>query len=143
MQWRSRGTTVTGTVQREITSDTEAAGRTVRASKDEPQYQVRSDKTGADAVHKASAHSKSGSRQGNRTVWGRRAILRSKRAEPQLSDDDYAHMRKVVGYAKRHLAQRPRGDVSDSAWRYSLMNWGHDPTRTWRLTASSPPVSSL
>lgn len=55
-------------------------------------------------------------------------ILRSKRAD--LSDDDYAHMRKVVGYAKRHLKQRPRGDVSESAWRYSLMNWGHDPTRT-------------
>jgi hypothetical protein len=38
-------------------------------------------------------------------------------------------MRKVVGYAHRHLAQRPDGDVSDSAWRYSLMNWGHDPTK--------------
>ncbi len=55
VQWRSHGTIVTGTVQREITSDTEAAGRTVRASQDEPQYQVRSDKTGADAVHKPGA----------------------------------------------------------------------------------------
>jgi Protein of unknown function (DUF3140) len=55
-------------------------------------------------------------------------ILRSKRAD--LSEDDYAHMRKVIGDAKRHLAQRPRGDVADSAWRYSLMNWGHDPKRT-------------
>ena len=55
VQWQSHGTTVTGTVQREITSDTEAAGRTVRASKDEPQYLVRSAKTGADAVHKPSA----------------------------------------------------------------------------------------
>ena len=55
VEWRSHGTTVTGTVEREITSDTETAGRTVRASKDEPQYQVRSDKTGADAVHKPGA----------------------------------------------------------------------------------------
>ena len=55
VEWRSHGTTVTGTVRREITSDTVAAGRTVRASKDNPQYQVRSDKTGADAVHKPSA----------------------------------------------------------------------------------------
>ena len=55
VEWQSHGTTVTGTVEREITSDTEAAGRTVRASKDEPQYQVRSDKTGADAVHKPDA----------------------------------------------------------------------------------------
>ena len=53
VEWRSHGSTVTGTVQREITSDTEAAG--LRASKDEPRYQVRSDKTGADAVHKPSA----------------------------------------------------------------------------------------
>ncbi|OBI05984.1 DUF2945 domain-containing protein [Mycobacterium scrofulaceum] len=55
VEWKSHGSTVRGTVETEITSDTEAAGRTVRASKDEPQYQVRSDKTGADAVHKPSA----------------------------------------------------------------------------------------
>jgi hypothetical protein len=52
-------------------------------------------------------------------------ILRSKKAD--LTDADRAHMRKVVGYVRRHLAQRPAGDVTDTAWRYSLMNWGHDP----------------
>jgi hypothetical protein len=36
-------------------------------------------------------------------------------------------MRKVVGYINRHLAQRPSGDVTDTRWRHSLMNWGHDP----------------
>src|SRR3954469_22863810 len=55
-------------------------------------------------------------------------ILDAKKSD--LTDGDYAHMRKVVGYVKRHLAQRPSGDVSDTAWRYSLMNWGHDPTKT-------------
>ena len=40
---------------------------------------------------------------------------------------DVAHMRKVAGYVARHLAQRPRGDVRDTRWRWSLMNWGHDP----------------
>lgn len=40
-----------------------------------------------------------------------------------------AHMRKVVSYVKRHLAQRPAGDVKDTAWRASLMNWGHDPLK--------------
>jgi hypothetical protein len=29
----------------------------------------------------------------------------------------------------RHLAQRPEGDVRETNWRYSLMNWGHDPLR--------------
>ncbi|MEU5365884.1 DUF3140 domain-containing protein [Streptomyces sp. NPDC005925] len=52
-------------------------------------------------------------------------ILHAKKSD--LSDDDYQHMRKVVGYIRRHLAQRPSGDVGDSRWRYSLMNWGHDP----------------
>ncbi|MFF1401612.1 DUF3140 domain-containing protein [Streptomyces sp. NPDC058294] len=52
-------------------------------------------------------------------------ILRKKKNE--LSDADYAHMRKVTGYIRRHLAQRPSGDVRDTRWRHSLMNWGHDP----------------
>ncbi|MFI7169478.1 DUF3140 domain-containing protein [Rhodococcoides fascians] len=54
-------------------------------------------------------------------------ILKTKKAD--LSDDDYEHMRKVVGYCKRHLAQRPDGDITDTKWRYSLMNWGHDPKK--------------
>jgi len=53
--WRSHGSTVIGTVEEKITSDTEAAGRSVRASDDEPQYRVRSDKSGRDAVHKPDA----------------------------------------------------------------------------------------
>ena len=52
-------------------------------------------------------------------------ILRTNKSD--LTDDDVAHMRKVVGYVHRHMAQRPEGDVTDTAWRYSLMNWGHDP----------------
>ena len=54
-------------------------------------------------------------------------ILRKKRAA--LDEDDHAHMAKVVSYVKRHSAQRPAGDVEHSRWRYSLMNWGHDPLK--------------
>jgi hypothetical protein len=59
---------------------------------------------------------------------GRRivAILRTKRAG--LTDADFAHMRKVVGYISRHRAQEP-ANVVTSRWRYSLMNWGHDPMK--------------
>jgi hypothetical protein len=53
--WQSHGSTAEGTVERKITSDTEAAGRTVRASEDEPQYLVRSEKSGGTAVHKPEA----------------------------------------------------------------------------------------
>src|SRR5690349_2384005 len=70
---------------------------------------------------------KSGSGESTGHASGRRIVEILKTKKGDLSDDDYAHMRKVVGYVKRHLAQRPSGDVSDTAWRYSLMNWGHDP----------------
>jgi hypothetical protein len=53
--WSSHGGEAEGVVEKKITQDTEAAGRTVRASPDEPQYLVRSDKSGGEAVHKASA----------------------------------------------------------------------------------------
>jgi ribosomal protein L11 len=54
-------------------------------------------------------------------------ILRTKKAD--LTEADLAHMRRVVGYVHRHLKQRPSGDVEDTAWRWSLMNWGHDPLK--------------
>jgi hypothetical protein len=54
-------------------------------------------------------------------------LLGTKKAE--LTDSDFDHMRKVVGYVHRHLKQRPSGDVSETDWRYSLMNWGHDPMK--------------
>ena len=59
---------------------------------------------------------------------GRRIVglLRTKQAA--LTDDDYVHMRKVVGYVARHRAQWPENVVT-SRWRYSLMNWGHDPLK--------------
>jgi hypothetical protein len=53
--WQSHGSTAEGEVVEKITSETEAAGRKVKASKDEPQYRVVSDKSGNDAVHKPGA----------------------------------------------------------------------------------------
>ncbi len=60
---------------------------------------------------------------------GRRILaLRAKKAA-DLDEDDFAAMRKVVGYVHRHGKQRPQGDVTDTRWRKSLMNWGHDPLK--------------
>ena len=53
--WRSHGQVVHGTVEKKITERGHEAGRTVDASPEEPQYKVRSDKTGRDAVHKPGA----------------------------------------------------------------------------------------
>jgi len=53
--WESHGGEATGQVEKKITQDTEAAGRKVRATKDDPQYLVKSDKSGGEAVHKPDA----------------------------------------------------------------------------------------
>lgn len=53
--WKSHGGEAVGKVEKKITADTEAAGRTVRASEDDPQYLVKSDKSGGEAVHKPDA----------------------------------------------------------------------------------------
>lgn len=60
---------------------------------------------------------------------GRRIVEIRRRRKDELTPADFAHMRKVVGYVHRHLAQRPKGDISETRWRYSLMNWGHDPKK--------------
>lgn len=60
---------------------------------------------------------------------GRRIVELLGKKAADLSPSDYNHMRKVVGFVRRHSAQRP-DNIYTSRWRYSLMNWGHDPTRT-------------
>jgi len=58
---------------------------------------------------------------------GRRIVDMLGHTQVDFSSEDVAHAKKVIGYIHRHLAQRPAGDIADSRWRYSLMNWGHDP----------------
>ncbi|MEO0671540.1 MAG: DUF3140 domain-containing protein [Pseudomonadota bacterium] len=61
---------------------------------------------------------------------GRRIVEIKRTNKSDLSDDQWNHMAKVVGYIKRHCSQGgPDDDVETSRWRYSLMNWGHDPLK--------------
>jgi hypothetical protein len=60
---------------------------------------------------------------------GRRIIELKQTGKDDLSDDDWDWMGKTVGYIKRHCAQGPETDIENSDWRYSLMNWGHDPMK--------------
>ena len=70
----------------------------------------------------------SGESVGHRS--GRRIVEIKRTRKADLTDDDYAHMKKVVGYVHRHLAQGgPKNGVAHSDWRYSLTNWGHDPLK--------------
>jgi hypothetical protein len=59
---------------------------------------------------------------------GRRLLGILSTPEPELTDEDYLHMRRVAGFVARHRAQEPANLVT-SRWRYSLMNWGHDPLK--------------
>jgi Protein of unknown function (DUF3140) len=83
---------------------------------------LRTDDSKNSGQHKDGGES-TGHRSGRQIV----EILHKKKSE--ITEADEQHMHKVVGYIKRHLAQRPSGDVSETTWRYSLMNWGHDPTK--------------
>jgi hypothetical protein len=77
--------------------------------------------SGGDKVTDSSQSESVGHHMGERIL----AVRAKKRGD--LSEQDFADMRKVVGYIHRHSAQRPHGDITDTRWRKSLMNWGHDP----------------
>jgi hypothetical protein len=58
VEWHSSQGSVQGTVKKKLTSPTTIKGHHVNASSDEPQYLVESDKTGAEAAHKAGSLTK-------------------------------------------------------------------------------------
>jgi hypothetical protein len=53
--WNSEAGRVTGTIQKKITSETVFKGYRRHASKADPQYIIKSDKTDHVAIHEASA----------------------------------------------------------------------------------------
>ena len=63
---------------------------------------------------------------------GRRVVAILRTPEPERDGEDYRHMRKVIGFIARHRAQQPANIVT-SRWRWSLMNWGHDPLKEEEL----------
>ncbi|KAI6832327.1 hypothetical protein KC340_g7195 [Hortaea werneckii] len=54
-----------------------------------------------------------------------------KKDPSKYDDEDLQHMRKVVSYNKRHLAQegKAKQDPNSRSAR-SLKNWGHDPQKS-------------
>ena len=72
---------------------------------------------------------KGGKGESNGHESGREIIALLGKKKDDYTDDDLHQMARVVSYVHRHQAQRPDGDVKDTPWRYSLMNWGHDPLK--------------
>ena len=83
---------------------------------------LKTDESTSVGQKKDGANESVGHKSGKRII----DILKTKSSD--LSDDDYAHMSKVIGYTKRHSAQQPE-HVEGSNWAYSLKNWGHDPEK--------------
>ena len=99
-------------------------GEAVNMSRDELERWLETDESKAVGQGQGGDGESVGHESGRRIV----ALLATKPGD--LTDDDVAHMRRVVGYVNRHLAQRPKKEeIESSRWRYSLMNWGHDPLR--------------
>ncbi|CAF0777416.1 unnamed protein product [Adineta steineri] len=55
VQWNSLQGTIEGVIVKKLTSDMQIKDHHVKASEDDPQYLVKSDKTGAEAAHKPDA----------------------------------------------------------------------------------------
>ena len=71
-----------------------------------------------------------GSDESTGHIMGRRIVEIQKKHVDDLDPDDLAAMTKVHGYIARHLRQKPqKEELTTSKWRYSLMNWGHDPLK--------------
>lgn len=60
---------------------------------------------------------------------GKKIVEILDRNSDDYTESDFGQMKRVVSYVHRHLAQKPSGDIENSRWRYSLMNWGHDPLK--------------
>ena len=72
---------------------------------------------------KESGHESIGHQSGKHII----ELLGKSKAE--YTEDDLSQMKRVISYVHRHLAQHPSGDIEHTRWRYSLMNWGHDPLK--------------
>lgn len=60
---------------------------------------------------------------------GRRTAELLETPVEEWTAEDWRHARRALGVVKRHRAQWPQRDVEATRWRWSLMNWGHDPLR--------------
>jgi len=52
VKWGTSGGETEGTVEKKVTSETHIKGHVAKPTKEEPQFVVKSDKSGKEAVHK-------------------------------------------------------------------------------------------
>ena len=105
----------------------------VNLSADELQAWLNTTESKAVGIQKGTTHQKITDPKTQESIGHEsgRIIVELLQMQPGEYDEfAYAHMRKVIGYIRRHSAQRPaKQKIETSRWRYSLMNWGHDPLK--------------
>lgn len=77
--------------------------------------------------HSVGQKNKKGKIKGRKS--GKKIVKILQKDKSNYKKKDFKHMKKVISYVHRHRAQQPSGDVKDTPWRYSLMNWGNDPLK--------------
>ena len=77
--------------------------------------------------HSVGQKNKKGEIKGRKS--GKRIVKILQKDKSDYKKKDFKHMKKVISYVHRHLAQKPSGDIKETPWRYSLMNWGNDPMK--------------
>jgi hypothetical protein len=75
VEWNSEAGRVRGTIQKKVTSAIKFKTYTVHASKDEPQYLIKSDKTEHMAMHKGAALKKLSLKKASQPTLNRRSML--------------------------------------------------------------------
>ena len=77
--------------------------------------------------HSVGQKDKKGKIKGRKS--GKKIVKILQKDESDYQKKDFKHMKKVISYVHRHLAQKPSGNIEETPWRYSLMNWGNDPMK--------------
>lgn len=62
VEWNTSQGTTTGTIRKKLTEETEIKGHTAKASKENPEYLVESDRSGKTAAHQPEALDKKSSK---------------------------------------------------------------------------------
>jgi len=65
VEWNTSQGKTRGTVERKLTSETDIKGHHVAASKDNPEYLVKSEKSGKEAAHKPESLKKIAKKKGD------------------------------------------------------------------------------
>ena len=65
----------------------------------------------------------------NRTIPGQAILKLLTKKKEKFTPEDVDKMDSVIEFIEGRIRKRPKGDIVASNWRYSLMNWGHDPTK--------------